>query len=118
VLSAQILAAVAVSIFPLHAEIDCGPLALRVGTAYKFRIAVESVAGKKAENMAGATAAATLDDAADVVFQCLRDTVGMRRQGVIITATEIDGSPLRSVKFEFADGGPKPIVRWVPKGKK
>ncbi len=116
-LSAQLLAAAVVPVFPLHAVIDCGPLALRTGTAYRFTIALESATGEKARNDIGIGAAATLTDVAEAVSLSFTG-VTMRRDGVLVDLTEIDGSPVRKVTFEFKDGGPKPIVRWLPKSQK
>jgi hypothetical protein len=120
-LPAQLLAAVAVQVFPLHAGIDLGPLALRVGTAYKItRVAVESAAGKNGENQISVGAAANLDDVAGVVAIVLSgmEKLAAVRQGVIFfTLTEFDGSPVRRVTFEFREAGPKPVVRWVPRRK-
>jgi hypothetical protein len=102
--------------FPLHAEIDLGPLALRVGTAYRFLITVESVAGKKGESKIDTGAAAKLDDLAKVVETVLlgMEKLAVHRNGHVFTVTEFDGSPVRKVTFEFREAGPKPIVRWVP----
>lgn len=117
--SAPILASVASFAIPVAAEIDCGPLALRVGTAFKCRVVVESATGKRMETGIGVTAAANLDDIAESIFFCLggMEKTTVRRKGVLVTVTELDGFPVRKVTFEFNDGGPKPIVRWVPKRK-
>lgn len=119
-LSATLLGAALLPLFPLHAEIDLRPLALRVGTAYKItRVVVESADGKKEENTIDIGSAATLDDVAEVVSIVFRgmEKVAVRRQGVIFTVSEFDGSPVRKVTFEFKDAGPKPVVRWVPRQK-
>lgn len=117
-LPAQLLAAVAVQVFPFHVEIDPGPLALRTGSAYRFQIAVESTGGKKVKNQISITATADLGDVADVISHCLRGIeVTVWQQGVLVTATELDGSPIRRVSFQFNDGGPRPTVRWLPKKK-
>ncbi len=117
-LPAQILAAAVVPVFPLHAVIDCGPLALRAGTPYWFKITVESATGKKAWNNVEAGSGATAKDTATAIFSCLPDEMAKRQDGVLVTLTELDGAPVRKVTFEFKGGGPKPIVRWLPKGKK
>jgi hypothetical protein len=115
----QILAAVVAHTFPLHAEIDCGLLALRAGTKYKFQITVESTNGKKAVGDVFIGAIATPKSAAEAIFFCLRGTIGAtaRWQGVIVTVIGFGGTPVRKVTFEFNDDGPKPIVRWVPRPK-
>lgn len=117
-LSATLIGATLLPLFPLHAEIDLGPLAQRAGTAYKItRVAVESADGKKAENAISMGAAADLDDVARVVeiVLCGMEKLAVHRHGHVFILTEFDGSPVRKVTFEFKDAGPKPVVRWRPR---
>jgi hypothetical protein len=118
--SVPLLATAVLPIIPLAAEIDCGPLAGRVGTAFKFGIVVESAVGQRMEATdIGVTANAQLDDMVEVILLSLGgwEKKAMHRQGNFVTMTELNGFPVRKLTFKFNDAGPKPIVRWVPKRK-
>ncbi len=112
-----VLCAVVAQVFPLHAEIDFGPLALRFGTAYKGRIVVEAASGIKVDIPFALGATANSMDAATAILGGFEQAPkwGALQQGVVVIVSGRAGSPVKKVTIEGPE--PKPTWRWVPRQK-
>src|SRR5690242_17632588 len=112
-----LLVAAVAQVFPLHAEIDFGPLALRYGIAYKGRIIVEAASGNKLDIPFALGATAFPEDAAGGIARSIQRTKKWEafQQGAVVIVPGRDGAPVKKVTIEGPE--PKPTWRWVPRSK-
>jgi hypothetical protein len=113
----SLFATVLLPVFPLHAEIDFGPLVQRPPVAYRVRITAETASGKKVVMPITLGAEANAEDAMLIAFGGFEQAKWeARRQGIAIIVSGQAGSPVKKVTIEGNDN-PKPTFRWVPRQK-